>query len=58
MRGKGLGKKAIELVLQNTKPFKIKAIHLEVVTANLDTYEFYGKIGFIDRSHHLLTKKI
>ena len=58
MRGKGLGKKAIELVLQKAKPFKINAIHLEVVTANLDAYEFYSKIGFIDRSHHLLTKKI
>jgi GNAT superfamily N-acetyltransferase len=58
MRRKGLGKKVIALVLEKAKTYEIKAIHLEVVTTNHSAYEFYSKIGFTNRSHHLLTKKI
>lgn len=57
-RRNGFGKKTMELIVEKAKEFEIKAIHLEVVTGNYNAYEFYNKIGFTNRSHHLLTKKV
>ncbi len=46
-RGHGLGKKLMEILIQNIKKFKdIKIIELDVMTENITAIKMYEKLGF------------
>jgi diamine N-acetyltransferase len=57
-RSRGWGRKTMEFVEDYARSLGIRAIHLEVVRANRSAFEVYRKLGFSDRQHHLMTKRI
>src|SRR5579863_2675948 len=57
-RGRGWGRKTMEFVEDYARAHGVRAIHLEVVRSNHNALQFYGKLGFQDRQHHLMTKRI
>ena len=57
-RGQGWGRKAIEFVEEAARALEIRAIHLEVTRHNTSAQQFYPKLGFEDRGHHLMSKWI
>jgi GNAT superfamily N-acetyltransferase len=57
-RGQGWGRKTMEIVEQAARALEVHAIHLEVTRHNLAAQQFYPKLGFEDREHHLMTKWI
>lgn len=57
-RNKGIGKLAIEFIVQQTKQLGINAIHLEVEQHNKNAYELYRKSGFKENDRILMTKLI
>ena len=57
-RGRGWGRKAMEFVEDYARSQGVRAIHLEVVRSNRNALEVYRKLGFRDREHHLMTKRI
>ena len=57
-RGHGWGRKAMEFVEQAAQALEIHAIHLEVTRHNTGAQQFYPKLGFEDREHHLMSKWI
>ena len=57
-RGRGLGRQVLHAVEQFAQEQGIKAVHLEVVRANQNALQVYRKLGFIDRAHYLMTKRI
>ena len=57
-RGQGWGRKTMEFVEQAARTLGVHAIHLEVTRRNADAQQFYTKIGFKDRGHHLMSKWI
>ena len=57
-RRRGWGTKVVEFVHTHAQLQGIKAIHLEVVRRNTSALEFYRKVGFKDRDHHLMTLRV
>ena len=57
-RGRGWGRKAMEVVEEHARSQGVRSIHLEVVRANRNAFEVYRKLGFADRQHQLMTKSI
>lgn len=57
-RNKGIGKLAIEFIVQQTKQLGVNAIHLEVEQHNKSAYELYRKSGFKENDRILMTKII
>jgi GNAT superfamily N-acetyltransferase len=57
-RGQGLGRKTMDFVEQAAKTLGVHAIHLEVTRHNLAAQQFYPKLSFEDRGHHLMSKWI
>lgn len=57
-RNKGIGKLAIEFIVQQTKQLGVNAIHLEVEQHNKSAYELYRKSGFKENDRILMTKLI
>ena len=57
-RGQGWGRKTMEFVEQAARAQGVHAIHLEVTRHNLAAQQFYPKLGFEDRGHHLMSKWI
>lgn len=57
-RNKGIGKLAVEFIVQQTKQLGINAIHLEVEKHNKKAYELYRKSGFKENKRILMTKLI
>jgi len=57
-RGQGWGRKTMEFVEQAARALGVRAIHLEVTRHNLVAQQFYPKLGFEDREHHLMSKWI
>lgn len=57
-RSRGWGRKAMEFVEDYARSLGVRSIHLEVVQANDRALEVYGKLGFKDHQHHLMSKWI
>jgi GNAT superfamily N-acetyltransferase len=57
-RGQGWGRKAMEFVEEAARSLEVHAIHLEVTRHNAGAQQFYPKLGFGDRGHHLMSKWI
>jgi diamine N-acetyltransferase len=55
-RGRGLGRRAIELAERECRARGIRALHLEVERANTRAQELYRRTGFRDHDRYLLTK--
>ena len=55
-RGRGLGRRAIELAERVCRGRGISALHLEVERANTTAQELYRRSGFRDHNRYLLTK--
>lgn len=54
-RGRGLGRAAIEAVFEDCRRRRVRALHLEVARDNVAAKALYGRFGFVDRAHHLMT---
>jgi len=57
-RGRGWGRQTFEFVIAQARQQGIRAMHLEVVQKNAAAYEFYRKVGFRDREHRLMTRRL
>lgn len=57
-RGRGWGRKTMEFVERAARDLGVHAIHLEVTRHNQGAQQFYPKLGFTDRGHHLMSKWI
>jgi GNAT superfamily N-acetyltransferase len=57
-RGQGWGRKTMEFVEEAARALGVHAIHLEVTRHNAGAQQFYPKLGFKDRDHHLMSKWI
>lgn len=55
-RGKGIGKKAIDFIVEQAKLEGIKALHLEAEVHNKNALNLYRNKGFVDHKRFLLTK--
>ncbi len=55
-RGQGLGRRAIDLAVEECRREGIQAIRLEVETANEAAGNFYRQAGFEDGARRLLTR--
>jgi len=57
-RGQGWGRKTMEFVEHAARAQGVHAIHLEVTRHNLAAQQFYPRLGFQNRGHHLMSKWI
>lgn len=57
-RGRGLGRRAIELAEEYCRARGVQALHLEVERSNSGAQAVYRKLGFRDHDRYLLTKWI
>lgn len=57
-RRKGIGTKALKILLDYCKEMDIRALHLEVEKANSKAQSFYEKAGFEDHARRLMTYKL
>lgn len=57
-RGRGWGRKTLELVEREARAREVRALHLEVVRKNTAASAFYRRAGFVDHDHHLMSKWI
>lgn len=55
-RGRGLGRRAIELAERACRERGVGALHLEVERANTTAQELYRRSGFRDHDRYLMTK--
>ena len=53
-RGRGLGKKVLELMKTEAKALKIRALHLEVARTNENARRLYRRAGFEVREKYVL----
>jgi len=51
----GLGRMAMEAILEECRTRGIRAVHLEVVRENVAAKELYGRFGFEDKKRQLMT---
>ena len=58
VRGKGIGKKILETVINKTSSLGVKAIHLEVETHNEAGSRLYKSLDFKGNNRALLTRKL
>ena len=57
-RGRGWGMRALNFVEDEARAMSVRAIHLEVVRANLKAGEVYRRAGYVDHEHRLMSKWI
>jgi GNAT superfamily N-acetyltransferase len=57
-RGRGLGKRALEVAAEACRESGARALHLEVERANAAAHELYRRSGFVAHDRHLMTKWI
>ena len=53
-RGRGVGTKALELVIDEARRLDVAILLLEVTQSNERAKQLYRKVGFADRGHHLM----
>jgi len=56
-RGRGLGRRALEIVDEACRELGVRALHLEVEKDNLPAAELYRKRGFEDHDRRLMTRR-
>ncbi len=57
-RGRGWGRRTLEFVENEARAMDVRAVHLEVVRANVKAGEIYRHAGYVDHEHHLMSKWI
>ena len=57
-RGRGLGKRAIELAAEACSGLGVRALHLEVEHGKERAQEIYRRAGFVNHGRYLMTKWI
>lgn len=57
-RGRGVGKRTLEFVEGACRSLGVRALHLEVGSANANAQAVYRKFGFEGHDRHLLTKRV
>ncbi|MFL6231472.1 MAG: GNAT family N-acetyltransferase [Pyrinomonadaceae bacterium] len=57
-RGRGLGKRALQVAAEACRAAHVRALHLEVARENTAAQEVYRRFGFADHDRYLLTKWI
>ena len=57
-RGRGLGRRAIDLAERACRGRGVGALHLEVERANTSAQELYRRTGFRDHDRYLMTKRL
>jgi ribosomal protein S18 acetylase RimI-like enzyme len=57
-RGRGLGRRALSVVEAACRELGVRALHLEVHRTNPRARALYEAVGFQDRGHFLLTKRL
>jgi len=57
-RGRGLGRQAMELMVDACRSLGVRALHLEVGRENETALEFYRRHGFADHNRGLMTRWI
>ncbi len=55
-RGRGLGRRALEVLEEACRELSVQALHLEVEKDNLKAAELYRKRGFEDHHRRLMSK--
>ncbi len=55
-RGRGIGKRALQLMEEVCRSMSIAALHLEVGRENTKAQSLYRKAGFQDHDRYLMTK--
>jgi ribosomal protein S18 acetylase RimI-like enzyme len=58
LRGRGVGERAIALVVDACRELGVRALHLEVERANSRAQSLYRKQGFADHDRYLMTRRI
>ncbi|MCB5944835.1 GNAT family N-acetyltransferase [Acidocella sp. KAb 2-4] len=58
LRGRGLGRRAVELAIAAARELGIRALLLEVEAPNQRAYDLYRKMGFTDTKRRLLRQVI
>jgi GNAT superfamily N-acetyltransferase len=56
-RGRGLGRRALEVIDEACRELGVRALHLEVEMENLPAAELYRKRGFEDHDRRLMTRR-
>ncbi len=57
-RGRGLGRQAIDLLVETCRSLGVRALHLEVGRENDSALEFYKRNGFVNHGRSLMTRWI
>jgi GNAT superfamily N-acetyltransferase len=57
-RRQGLGRQALAIVEAACRELGVRALHLEVGRTNTRAHALYQAVGFDDRGHFLLTKRL
>ncbi|NER78940.1 MAG: GNAT family N-acetyltransferase [Leptolyngbya sp. SIO1D8] len=55
-RGQGIGTQTFAFLEAECQQLGLNALHLEVMPDNRKAYEFYRKLGYLDRQSSLLSK--
>jgi ribosomal protein S18 acetylase RimI-like enzyme len=56
-RGRGLGRRALEVIDEACRELGVRALHLEVENDNVPAAELYRKNGFEDHDRRLMTRR-
>jgi GNAT superfamily N-acetyltransferase len=54
-RGRGVGTRTLELVIDEARNLNVAILLLEVTQSNERANRLYRNVGFADRGHHLMT---
>jgi len=57
-RGRGIGRRAIQLAEGSCRSLGVRALHVEVERENTNAQGVYRKVGFEDQDSYLMTKYI
>lgn len=58
LRGRGLGRCALEFALGEARELGIKAVHLEAAKGRKPLIRLYKSLGFVPRDHPFLTRRL
>lgn len=56
-RGRGLGRRALEVIDEACRELGVRALHLEVEKENVPAEELYRQRGFEDHNRRLMTRR-
>jgi GNAT superfamily N-acetyltransferase len=56
LRGRGLGRAALEFLVAEARALGVRALHLEAAGGDLRLRRLYESLGFVERSHPFMTR--